>query len=317
MNDSKWTALDIRKDVWRKTRRLKKDKVLKTKEIWNDSNNKLDCPNLFSSFMQSNKSNKWFYLPPASLRISLDSLNPSNSYFQGPPNQSLLFHLPKKGQGNASPKKVGTNKAVSTGEEKKTSLPPEPDRSVAYGNFVPWIFAWYESGVTGSHFVKGQVGAALHKEQNLIPSKQNEQEEKPTNLSGSCLFCFLAFSIGHHQTTGLHLCRRESMSEPFEKVKRMFSGLMSCVKNWKCPNEFENPLLAFFWLSPNSTDLFSTTFSHQQSLHKQRVRVDHRADPGRKQTGLTRREWTERSRILKGWWPYWRNTDGYKARKMM
>ena len=33
-----------------KTRRLKKDKVLKTKEIWNDDSNKLDGPNLLSSF---------------------------------------------------------------------------------------------------------------------------------------------------------------------------------------------------------------------------------------------------------------------------
>ena len=79
--------------------------------------------------MQSNKSNEWFYLPRASLRISLDRLNPSNSYFQGPPNQSLLFHLPKNGRGNASPKKVGTNKAVSTGEEK--NKPSSRARSIS------------------------------------------------------------------------------------------------------------------------------------------------------------------------------------------
>lgn len=268
--------------------------------------------------MQSNKSNEWFYLPHASLWMSLDHLNPRNSYFQGPPNQSLLFHLPKMAKAMPVPRKSGLTRLSQQGKKKKTSLPPGPDRSVAYGNFVPWIFAWYKSGVTRSHFDQGSSwGSRQHKEQNLIPSKKTEREEKPTNLSGSCLFCFLAFSIGHHQTTGLHLCRRESMSDPFEKVKRMFSGLMSCVKSWKCPNEFENPLLAFFWLLPNSTDLFSTTFSHQQSLHKQRVRVDHRADPGRKQTRLTQREWTERSRILKRWWPHCRNSDGYKAPKMI
>lgn len=128
-----------------------------SKEIWNDDSNKLDCSNLLSSFYAI-KQNQ---MSGFTLRISLDRLNPSNSYFQGPPNQSLLFHLPKNGQGNASPKKVGTNKAVSTGEEKKTSLPPEPDRSVAYGNFVPWIFAWYESGVTRSHFGEGSSWGSL------------------------------------------------------------------------------------------------------------------------------------------------------------
>lgn len=126
--------------------------------------------------MQSNKSNKWFYLPRASLWISLDRLNPSNSYFQGPPNQSLLFHLPKNGQGNASPKKVGTNKAVS-------SLPPEPDRSVANGNFVPWIFAWYESAVTRSHFGEGSSwGSRQHKEQNLH-TIQKKWARRKTNKS--------------------------------------------------------------------------------------------------------------------------------------
>ena len=109
------------KDAWRKTRRLKGEGFFPRK-IWKDDSNKLDCPNLLSSFMQSNKSNEWFYLPRASLWISLDRLNPSNSYFQGPPNQSLLFHLPKNGRGNAGAKKVGTNKAVWTREEKKQAF---------------------------------------------------------------------------------------------------------------------------------------------------------------------------------------------------
>ena len=40
------------------------------------------------------------------------------------------------------------------------------------------------------------------------------------------------------------------MSDPFEKVKRMFSGLMSCAKNWKCPKDCENHLLVDFWPIP-------------------------------------------------------------------
>lgn len=101
------------------------------REIWNDdSNNKLDCSNLLSILMQSNKSNEWFYLPHASLWMSLDHLNPRNSYFQGPPNQSLLFHLPKMAKAMPVPRKSGLTRLSQQGKKKKNK-PSSRARSIS------------------------------------------------------------------------------------------------------------------------------------------------------------------------------------------
>ena len=118
-----------------------------SKEIWNDSN-KLDCSNLLSSFVI--KQFQWVvFLPHSWLRIRLDRLD-SRSQEQLFPRSTKpkLAFSPVKYQGNATmpvPRKSGLTRLSPRGKKTKTSLPPEPDRSVAYGNFVPWIFAWYKS----------------------------------------------------------------------------------------------------------------------------------------------------------------------------
>lgn len=63
---------------------------------------------------------KWVVLLTS--RFALDEFGSSKSQKQLFPRSTkpkLAFSPAKNGQGNASPKKVGTNKAVSTGEEKK------------------------------------------------------------------------------------------------------------------------------------------------------------------------------------------------------